>query len=174
MTESTVGWFIVREKYCSLAEKVRLISQVNRAMLQVSLPTTQWTFSAANRQREPLQEYYRKFMHLRAHTPNITDEVVILTAVNSHALAPAPQGSQESQQWLSQNYTRSWKNTTELTLTLEWNLRHKDPKLDLHRGRSRDRCTLAARQWMSTPKTAHLHQTKSNSNHKDLRNPHQP
>jgi len=78
----------VREKYCSLAEKVRLISQVNRAMLQVSLPTTQWTFSAANRQREPLQEYYRKFMHLRAHTPNITDEVVILTAVNS--LCPSP------------------------------------------------------------------------------------
>ena len=33
MAESTVGWFIVREKYCSLAEKVRLISQVNRAYI---------------------------------------------------------------------------------------------------------------------------------------------
>ena len=31
MTESTVGWFIVKGKYCSLAEKVRLISQANRA-----------------------------------------------------------------------------------------------------------------------------------------------
>ena len=32
MTESTVDWFIVREKYCSLAEKVWLISQANRAL----------------------------------------------------------------------------------------------------------------------------------------------
>ena len=29
MAESTVGWFVVREKYCSLVEKVQLISQVN-------------------------------------------------------------------------------------------------------------------------------------------------
>jgi len=30
MTESTVGWFVVREKYYSLAEKVQLINQANR------------------------------------------------------------------------------------------------------------------------------------------------
>ena len=30
MAESTVGWFVVREKYCLLAEKVWLISQANR------------------------------------------------------------------------------------------------------------------------------------------------
>ena len=29
MAESTVGWFVVKEKYCLLAEKVRLISQAN-------------------------------------------------------------------------------------------------------------------------------------------------
>jgi len=28
MTESTVGWFGVREKYCSLADKPWLISQI--------------------------------------------------------------------------------------------------------------------------------------------------
>jgi len=28
MTESTVGWFGVREAYCSLADKPRLISQI--------------------------------------------------------------------------------------------------------------------------------------------------
>jgi len=28
MTKSTVGWFGVREKYCSLAEKPWLISQI--------------------------------------------------------------------------------------------------------------------------------------------------
>ena len=33
MAESTVSWFVVREKYCSLAEKVRLISQTNRTLL---------------------------------------------------------------------------------------------------------------------------------------------
>ena len=32
MAESTVGWFVVREKYCSLAEKVRLISPANKAI----------------------------------------------------------------------------------------------------------------------------------------------
>ena len=31
MAESTVGWFVVREKYCLLVEKVRLISQANKA-----------------------------------------------------------------------------------------------------------------------------------------------
>jgi hypothetical protein len=31
MTESTVRGFVVREKQCPLAEKVRLISQANRA-----------------------------------------------------------------------------------------------------------------------------------------------
>jgi len=34
MAESTVGRFVVREKYCSLAEKIWLISQVNRAIIQ--------------------------------------------------------------------------------------------------------------------------------------------
>ena len=33
MTKSIVDWFIVREKYCSLAEKVRLISQANKAIV---------------------------------------------------------------------------------------------------------------------------------------------
>jgi hypothetical protein len=32
MAESTIRWFIVSEKYCSLAEKVRLIRQANRAL----------------------------------------------------------------------------------------------------------------------------------------------
>jgi len=31
MTESTVDWFVAREKYCSLAENVRLINLVNKA-----------------------------------------------------------------------------------------------------------------------------------------------
>jgi len=32
MAKNTVGLFIVREKYYSLTEKVRLISQANRAL----------------------------------------------------------------------------------------------------------------------------------------------
>ena len=32
MAESTDNWFIIREKYCSLTKKVRLISQANRAI----------------------------------------------------------------------------------------------------------------------------------------------
>ena len=33
MAEKTVGWFIVREKYCSLTKKIRLISQANKAIV---------------------------------------------------------------------------------------------------------------------------------------------
>ena len=32
MAESIIDWFVVREKYCSFVEKVRLISQVNRTI----------------------------------------------------------------------------------------------------------------------------------------------
>ena len=39
-------------------------------------------FNCKQAKREPLQEYWRRFIHIQARTPNITDEVVILAAVN--------------------------------------------------------------------------------------------
>ena len=36
MAESTLGWFVVRKKYCPLAEKVRLISQANKTKVTTS------------------------------------------------------------------------------------------------------------------------------------------
>ena len=38
-------------------------------------------FSCKQQQREPLKEYYHRLLHLRARAPNITDEVVIETAI---------------------------------------------------------------------------------------------
>ena len=43
MTESTIDRFVMREKYCSLTEKTRLISQANRARApRVSEKLTKW------------------------------------------------------------------------------------------------------------------------------------
>ena len=48
MTKSIVGGFVVREKYCSLAKKVWLISQANRAQV-----ITQLTLHTCNRSIKP-------------------------------------------------------------------------------------------------------------------------
>jgi len=45
-------------------------------------------FSCKQAKRERLQEYWQRFFHLRTRTSNITDEAVILAAVNS--LWPGP------------------------------------------------------------------------------------
>lgn len=45
-------------------------------------------FTCKQAEREPVQEYWRRFVHLRARTPGITDEAVILAAVNG--LRPGP------------------------------------------------------------------------------------
>ena len=45
-------------------------------------------FTCTQAEREPLQDFWRRFVQLRARTPNITDGVVILAAVNGVRTGP--------------------------------------------------------------------------------------
>jgi hypothetical protein len=51
-------------------------------------------FSCKQGESDPLQEYWQRFIQLRARTPNITDKEVIFVIVNGLCSRPALQGSQ--------------------------------------------------------------------------------
>jgi hypothetical protein len=80
MAESIVRWFIVREKYCSLAKKVRLIRQTNRAMIQSTPPPGRRSYQRAVTAMlpknlitcTPEQVSQMRTMILAAHSPNLS------------------------------------------------------------------------------------------------------
>ena len=45
-------------------------------------------FTCTQSEREPVRDFWRRFVQLRARTPDITDDVVILAAVNG--VRPGP------------------------------------------------------------------------------------
>ena len=49
MAESTVGWFGVREKYCSLADKLWLISQIQASEHAANRQPYLWETPLINR-----------------------------------------------------------------------------------------------------------------------------
>jgi len=68
MTERTVGWFDVREKYCSLADKPWLISQIRQAnRLKDNAPLKKkerkrnWLF--IDTQKQASQKLYARIKH---------------------------------------------------------------------------------------------------------------
>ena len=74
MTESTFDWFVVREKWCSLAEKVRLISQANLAII--------WNEASAKDERSPSVTTGGHFPYVTHVLNNVFDKLIKMHLVN--------------------------------------------------------------------------------------------
>jgi hypothetical protein len=71
------SWAILREKLCNHFKGVSLATS-NPIEL----------FNCTQQEREPLKEFWRRFVQLRAKTPDITDDSVIIAATNG--VRPGP------------------------------------------------------------------------------------
>jgi hypothetical protein len=75
------SWSNLREKLCNHFKGVSSLTT-----------NTMELFTCTQTDREPLRDFWRRFVQLRARTPNITDDIVILTVVNGVRPRPCSSG----------------------------------------------------------------------------------